>query len=163
MPVGVQLSHLLLTRWVSQLLGLVLVSWDFAHIGVHRPSFRLPYLVSSIRRDLPLDFNRVSSLRPTYRHPFGRPSLSHFLDELRKAWDWLWYPMLWFQRRDRGFLSGLSPIAKSSPEVTHWSLGPGLLAGGLYSPSRHTVEGYLQGLMRVADTGGATHQPPASC
>src|SRR6218665_2389809 len=22
---------------------------------------------------LPLDFNRVSSLRPTYRHPFGRP------------------------------------------------------------------------------------------
>src|SRR6218665_598755 len=27
----------------------------------------------SIRSYLPLDFNRVSSLRPTYRHPFGRP------------------------------------------------------------------------------------------
>src|SRR6218665_14941 len=30
---------------------------------------------------LPLDINRVSSLRPTYRHPFGRPSLTHFLGE----------------------------------------------------------------------------------
>src|SRR6218665_364721 len=31
--------------------------------------------------------------------PFGRPftySLSF------QAWDWLWYPMLWSQRRDRG-------------------------------------------------------------
>src|SRR6218665_792809 len=31
---------------------------------------RFPYLVFSIRSYLPLDFNRVSSLRPTYRHPF---------------------------------------------------------------------------------------------
>src|SRR6218665_2771473 len=36
-------------------------------------SLRFPYLVFSIRSSLPLDFNRVSSLRPTYRHPFGRP------------------------------------------------------------------------------------------
>src|SRR6218665_991561 len=49
-----------------------MVSWAFAHVGVHRPSLRLPYLVFSIRSYLPLDFNRVSSLRPTYRHPFGR-------------------------------------------------------------------------------------------
>src|SRR6218665_3888523 len=33
----------------------------------------LPYLMFSIRSYLPLDFNCVSSLRPTYRHPFGRP------------------------------------------------------------------------------------------
>ena len=67
------ISHLFLTRWVSQLLGLALVSWTFARIGVHRLSLRLPYLVCSIRSFLPLDFNRVSSLRPTDRHPFGRP------------------------------------------------------------------------------------------
>src|SRR6218665_2132878 len=48
------------------------MSWDFARIGVHRPSLRFPYLVFSIRSYLPLDFNRVSSLRPSYRHPFGR-------------------------------------------------------------------------------------------
>src|SRR6218665_3777668 len=67
------MSHLLLIRGVSQLLRLALVSWAFARIGVYRPSFRLPYLVFSIRSYLPLDFDRVSSLRPTYRHPFGRP------------------------------------------------------------------------------------------
>src|SRR6218665_3807392 len=50
-----------------------LVSWAFARIGVHRPSLRFPYLEFSIRSYLPLNFNRVSSLRPTYRHPFGRP------------------------------------------------------------------------------------------
>src|SRR6218665_876330 len=63
------MSHIYLT----QLLGWALVPWAFALIGVHRPSIRLPYLVFSIRSHLPLDLNRVSSLRPTYRHPFGRP------------------------------------------------------------------------------------------
>src|SRR6218665_1997570 len=67
------MSHLFLTRRVSKLLGLTLVSWAFARIGVHPPSLRLQCLVFSIRSDLSLDFNRVSSLRPTYRHPFGRP------------------------------------------------------------------------------------------
>src|SRR6218665_1578242 len=75
------MSHLFLTRRVSQLLGLALVSWAFARIGVHRPSLHFPYLVFSICSYLPSDFNRVSSLRPTYRHPFGRPSLTHFLGE----------------------------------------------------------------------------------
>src|SRR6218665_3619574 len=50
-----------------------MVSWAFARTGVHRPSLRLPYLVFSIHSYLPLEFNHVSSLRPTYRHPFGRP------------------------------------------------------------------------------------------
>ena len=67
------MSHLFLTRWVSQLLGLALVPWAFARIGAQRPSLRLPYLMFSTHCYLQLDFNRVSSLRPTYRHPFGRP------------------------------------------------------------------------------------------
>src|SRR6218665_3009499 len=73
--------HLFLTKRVSQLLRLALVSWAFARIGVHRPSLRLPYLVFSICSYLPLDFNRVSSLRPTYRHPFGRPFTHSLLGE----------------------------------------------------------------------------------
>ena len=60
-------------NYTSGLLGLALMSWAFARIGVHRPSLRLPYLLFSIRSYLPLDFNRVSYLRPTYCHPFGRP------------------------------------------------------------------------------------------
>src|SRR6218665_1197826 len=37
---------------------------------------------------LPLDFNRVSSLRPTYRHPFGRPfTYSLFSRSSFQAWD----------------------------------------------------------------------------
>src|SRR6218665_1299013 len=42
------MSHLFLTRRVSQLLELTLVSWAFARIGVHRPSLCLPYLMFSI-------------------------------------------------------------------------------------------------------------------
>src|SRR6218665_35766 len=64
-----------------QLLGLALVSWAFARIGVHRPSLRLPYFMFSIRSYLPLDFSRVFSLRPTYRHPFGRPFTYSLLGE----------------------------------------------------------------------------------
>src|SRR6218665_452235 len=49
-------------------------------------SIALPFafdLVFSIRSYMPLDFNRVSSLRPTYCHPFGRGTfaLTHFLGE----------------------------------------------------------------------------------
>src|SRR6218665_3714197 len=69
-----------LNRRVSRLLGLALVSWACARVGVYRPSLRLPYLVFSIRCYLPLDFNRIS-LRPTYLHPFGRPFMTPFLVE----------------------------------------------------------------------------------
>src|SRR6218665_1887511 len=57
-------------------------TWVFARIGVHRPFLRLPYLEFSIRCYLPLNFNRVSSLRPTYiaTHSVD-PSLTHFLGE----------------------------------------------------------------------------------
>src|SRR6218665_3866383 len=46
-----------------------MVSWAFARVGVHRLS--LPYLgvIPSTLLHLPLDFIRVSSLRPTYLHP----------------------------------------------------------------------------------------------
>jgi len=37
-------SPLFITRWVSRLLGLTLVSWAFAHVGVQCFSLRLPYL-----------------------------------------------------------------------------------------------------------------------
>ena len=57
------------------------MSWAFARIGVRRPSLRFPYLVFSIRSYLPLDFNRVSSLLPTNRHPFGRPFTYSLLGE----------------------------------------------------------------------------------
>src|SRR6218665_1245210 len=75
------MSHLFLTRRVSQLLGLALVSWAFAHIGVHRPSLRFPYLVFSIRFYLPLDFNHVSSLRRRIATHSVDPSLTRFLGE----------------------------------------------------------------------------------
>ena len=75
MPVGVQCPiSSSLGEFPSYWDGLALVSWAFARIGVHRPSLRLPYLMCSVRSYLPLDFNRVTSLRPTYRHSFGRPS-----------------------------------------------------------------------------------------
>jgi len=37
-----------LTRWVSRLLGLAVVSWAFARVGVHRLSLRLPYMYLSV-------------------------------------------------------------------------------------------------------------------
>src|SRR6218665_697223 len=79
-PVGVQCP---LTRSVSRLLGLALVSWAFARVGVQRLSLCLPYLgvISSTLLHLPLDFIRVYSLQPTYLHPFGRPFITHFLGE----------------------------------------------------------------------------------
>src|SRR6218665_1702231 len=58
-----------------------MVSWAFAHIGVHRPSLRLPYSVFSIHSYLPLDFNRVSSLRRRIATHSVDPSLIHSLDE----------------------------------------------------------------------------------
>src|SRR6218665_698983 len=81
MPVGVQCT-------ISSSLGefpsywdwLYMLSWVFARIGVHHPSLRFPYLVFSVCSYLPLDFNRVSSLRTTYRHPVGRP-FTYFLGE----------------------------------------------------------------------------------
>src|SRR6218665_4011661 len=65
----------------SQLLELALVSWAFARIGAHRPSLHLPYLMFSIRSYLPLDFDRVSSLRRRIATHSVDPSLTQFLGE----------------------------------------------------------------------------------
>src|SRR6218665_3529833 len=47
-----------LTGLVSRLLGLALVSWAFARVGVHRLSLCLPYLgvIPSTLLHMPLDF-----------------------------------------------------------------------------------------------------------
>src|SRR6218665_2163680 len=60
----------LICHWIS-----IVFLLFFLPLSTHflSPSFRFPYLVFSIRSYLPLDFNRISSLRPTYRNPFGRP------------------------------------------------------------------------------------------
>jgi len=45
-----------------------------ARVGDHRLSLHLPYLgVFSFTLFHLQDFIRISSLRPTYLHPFGRP------------------------------------------------------------------------------------------
>ena len=68
------LSPHFLTGSVFMLSGLALVFWAFASVGVHRLALRLPYLgVVPFTLHLPLNFIRVSSLRPMYLHPFGRP------------------------------------------------------------------------------------------
>ena len=93
-----------LTRCVSRLLGLALVSWATARVGVHRLSLCLPYLgvIPSTLLRLPLDFIRVNSLRPIRRictHSVD-PSLPHFLGEFPGlGLALVGYPMLWSQRR----------------------------------------------------------------
>jgi len=69
-----KMSPHFLIRWVSRLLGLAQVSWATAPVGVHhRFLFCLPYLgVIPFSLHMPLNFIRVSFLRPTYLHPFDR-------------------------------------------------------------------------------------------
>src|SRR6218665_2218276 len=73
------MSHLFLTRKVSQLSGLALMSGDFARIGVHRHSLRLPYLMFSIRSFC----HRISIVFLLYGRRIAThsvdPSLTHFL------------------------------------------------------------------------------------
>jgi len=97
-PVGVQYP---ISSSLGEFLGYraAMVSWATALVGVHRLSLRLPYLgVFPFTLHLQLDFIRVSPLRPTYLHPFGRP----FTYSLFRWVSRLWYPMLWSQRRNRG-------------------------------------------------------------
>jgi len=59
------------------------VSWAYVRVGVHRLSLCLPYIgvIPSTFLHLPLDFIRVSSLRPTYLTHSVDPSLTRFLSE----------------------------------------------------------------------------------
>src|SRR6218665_1951837 len=70
-PVGVQCP---LTSSLGEFLGY----WAGSGILGYRPCwcpspFSLPSISWCFSIHLPLDFIRVSSLRPTYLHPFGRP------------------------------------------------------------------------------------------
>src|SRR6218665_1640470 len=77
-PVGVQSP---LTSSLGEFLG-YWVSWATARVGVHRLSLCLPYLgvCPFTLLHLPLNFIRISSLRPTYLHPFSR-SFTYFVGE----------------------------------------------------------------------------------
>ena len=70
-----------LTRWVSRLLGLALVSWAFTRVGVHRLPLRLPnlsvFLIHS--SSLAIEFYSCFFLMIDVSAPIGRPSLTHFL------------------------------------------------------------------------------------
>src|SRR6218665_1291553 len=82
MPVGVQCP-------IASSLGEFPSYWNWLWCPGLSPvlvSIALPfalhiYLAFSIRSYLPLDFSRVFSLRPTYRHPFGRPFTYSLLGE----------------------------------------------------------------------------------
>ena len=80
-PEGVQCSHLFLTRWVSQLSGLALVSWAFARIGVNRPCLCLPDLLFPIRSFC----HWISIMFLLYGRRIAthsvNPALTHFLGE----------------------------------------------------------------------------------
>ena len=80
-PVGVQCP---LTSSLSEFPGY----WDWLWFPGLSPvlvsiafPLRLPYLgvFQFILLHLPLDFNRISCLRPTYLHPSVDPSLTHYL------------------------------------------------------------------------------------
>ena len=81
-PVGIGVQFL--TGWVSRRFGLALVSWlppVLVSIAFpHSPSISLCLSLTFL--PLPLHFIRVSSLRPMYLHPLGRPvSYSLFIGE----------------------------------------------------------------------------------
>ena len=143
------MSQLLLTMWVSKVLGwcpglsrvLVSIAFPFAF-----QTWCFPFTLLH----LPLDFIRVSSLRPTYRHPFGRPftySLFRLISRLVTGSD----TRCCGSRGGAGF--SVWVVYHSPNPLPRWPTGqwgPGLLVAGLCSPSHLSVVGHLQGLMRVA-------------
>src|SRR6218665_1537637 len=113
-PIGVQCP---LTSSLGEFLGY----WSGSGILGYRPcGCPSPSPSPSISRcflftllNLPLDFIRVSSLRPTYRHSAPNRSTLHLLTfkVSFQAWDWLWYLMLWSKRRNRGVHGAEIPIS----------------------------------------------------
>ena len=73
-----------LTRWVSRLLGLALVSWAFACVAVHASPFPLPFIFRCFLFTLlhrPLDFIRLFFTVAVFA-PHHQPS------SLFQTWDW---------------------------------------------------------------------------
>src|SRR6218665_1413749 len=62
-----------LTRCLSRLLGLALVSWAFARVGVHRPSLRLPYLGVFVSLFFPCHWISFVYFLRWYLHPTTNP------------------------------------------------------------------------------------------
>jgi len=94
-----QMSLKFLTRWVSMLLGLAQVSWAIACVGVHR-LFPLSPSISqcfSIHASPAIGFHTCFFFTTDVSAPIR--STLHLLVASFQAWDWLWYPMLWSQRR----------------------------------------------------------------
>ena len=94
------MSPFFLTRWVSRLFELALVSWTFARVGVHRLSLRLPYLgIFSIHSSPAIGFHSCFFSTTDVFAPIW--STLHLLMVSFQTWNWLWYPVLWSQRRSR--------------------------------------------------------------
>ena len=90
---------------------------------VHRLSLRLPYLsVFPFTIHMPLDFISDFPLRGRICTNSVDPSLTHFLGEFQ-AWDWLWYPMLWFQRRSMECTGSRNLVSNCCPSQG-LNLGP---------------------------------------
>jgi len=93
-----------LTRWVSRLLGLALISSAFARVGVHRlspsPSISLCFPIHS--SSPAIEFHSCFFFPTNVPAPVGRP-ITHFLGEFPGFGLALvvWCPMLWSQRRSR--------------------------------------------------------------
>src|SRR6218665_1520735 len=72
-----------LTRCLSRLLGLALVSWVFARVGVHRPSLCLPYLGVFYSLFFPCHWiSFVYFFTAAVSAPHHQPS------SLFQTWDW---------------------------------------------------------------------------
>src|SRR6218665_1147772 len=125
-----------------------IVSWDFVRVGVHRLSLCLPS--PGVFHSLFLICHWISFVFLLYGRRIAThsvdPSLTHFLGEFPDLGLAL-LPDVVVPEAEPGFQSGLSPIARihsrGNPLGSAW--GPGLLVGGLYSPSNLSVihVGYL--------------------
>src|SRR6218665_3742217 len=91
-----------LTSLISRLLGLALVSWATARVGVHH-FFPSP----STSRCFYIHFftcHRISFVFLLYDRRICTHSIdsSLLLMVTFQTWGWLWYSMLWSQRRSMG-------------------------------------------------------------
>src|SRR6218665_1547991 len=96
-------------------MGLALVSWAFARIGVHRPSLRFPYLIGVFGLLLSaIGFQSCFFFTADVSPPI-RSTLHLLTFQVSfPACDWLWYPMLWSQRRNSGAHEAENSIQNSA-------------------------------------------------
>src|SRR6218665_3981960 len=91
-------------------LGLALVSWDTVRVGVHRLYTLSPSISRfSIHSTHAIGFQSCFFFTTDVSAPI-RLTL-HLLTVSSQAWDWLWYPMLWSQRRNMGCASSRNLIS----------------------------------------------------